>query len=77
MKFPFQVILGRTMSKGSDIGGHSVVRDPGFFGRIARKVRKTKQIERHRTRERECFEAELKAYKSAKRRSVLIKRKED
>lgn len=65
------------MSKGSSyIGGHTIIRDPAFWGRLARKLRKTSQAERRRIRERERFEAELEAFKAAPPQSILIKRDE-
>ena len=63
------------MSKSkSYIGGHSIIRDPAFAGRLARKLRKTKQSEKRRARDRERFEADLKAYYASPPQSILIKR---
>jgi hypothetical protein len=61
------------MSKrDSYIGGHTVMRDPAYSGRLARKLRKTEQSNKRRAGEREQFAADLAAYKA--RQSVLIKR---
>jgi hypothetical protein len=60
------------MSKrDSYIGGHTVMSDPAFAGRLARKLRKTEQSNKRRERERKRFAADLAAYKA--RQSVLIK----
>jgi len=61
------------MSRGSYIGGHTVFRVPGFAGRLARKLRKTRQAEKRRALERAGFEEALRAYEAAQPRSVLIK----
>ena len=60
------------MSKrGSYIGGHSVIRDPARSARLARRLRKTKQAEKRRERDRERLAADMAAYERAQ--SVLIK----
>jgi hypothetical protein len=65
------------MSKGkSYIGGHSVIRDPAFAGRLARKLRKTRQAERRCILDRERFAADLAAYEASPPQSILIKRKQ-
>jgi hypothetical protein len=61
------------MSKGNYIGGHTIIRDPAFAGRLARKLRKTRQSEKRRALERERFAADLSAYKESPPPSVLIK----
>ena len=60
----------------SYIGGHTIIRDPAFTGRLARNLRKTKQAEQRRTRDRKRFEAELKAFAALRPQSILIKREE-
>ena len=62
------------MSKGYYIGGNTVIRDPACSGRLARKLRKTRQTEKRRALERERFEASLKAYEASNPQSVLIKK---
>ena len=65
------------MSKnGPYVGGHSIIRDPAFASRLARKLRKTKQSEERRARDRKRFETALKAYEASDPQSVLIKREE-
>jgi hypothetical protein len=41
------------MSKGNDIGGHTIIRDPAFSIKVAGNLRNTKQSEQRRARERE------------------------
>jgi hypothetical protein len=57
--------------RGSYIGGHSVIRDPARSARLARRLRKTKQAEKRRERDRKRLAADMAAYERAQ--SVLIK----
>lgn len=61
------------MSKGNYIGGHTIIRDPAFAIKLARKLRKTRESEQRRAREKERFAGELAAYNESPPPSVLIK----
>jgi hypothetical protein len=50
---------------GGYIGGHTVVRDPGFLDRVAHRQKKTREHEAKIKREHKRPEAERKAYEEA------------
>jgi hypothetical protein len=60
---------------GGYIGGGSVMRDPAYSGRLARKLRKTRQAEKRRAKDRARFETDMAAYQRAQ--SVLIPKKDE
>jgi hypothetical protein len=62
--------------RGSYIGGSTIIHDPAYPRRLARKLRKTRQSEKRRALERERLVAELAAYEASNRQPVLIKKSE-
>jgi hypothetical protein len=51
-------------SKGSYIGGGTIVRDWGWRGRVAHRVKMTKKHQEKQRQAKERFEAEMAAYKA-------------
>ena len=50
--------------KGSYIGGNTIVRDSGWRGRVAHRVKMTKKHQEKQRQAKERFEAEIAAYKA-------------